>query len=479
LAGRTAGYSQEVGRASSEIRAWLDARSEDLFAELSSWVRIPSVAGVPEHEPDLQRSANWLAGAFRETGFPSVEVWPTDGAPAVFAEWPAAGPQAATILVYSHHDVRAAKDELWQQTKPFEPVLRDGRIYGRGSSDAKGQVLTHLAAVRACLALGADAPLVGLKFLVEGEEEVGSPNLAELIDRRRGRLDADFVVLSDTLTWSAERPAICVGMRGLVHAELEVRGPVADVHAGAVSGVAPNPIAALAALLARLVDDQGRITVPGFYDDVEEGTADERRELAELTADEADWLRRSGTRAVVGEAGRSLGERLYLRPAIEVVSILGGDALGASRGAIPAEATAMLQVSLVPDQNPKRVGEQLRNWVAAHVAPEVEYELTISPIMSPAYATPPDHPALPVLQECMSEGFEVRARRMRNSGSGPAVLLAERLAAPVLFFGTGLPEDNWHADDESMALDVLVKGATTLALFWQRIAESAHGRESQ
>jgi acetylornithine deacetylase/succinyl-diaminopimelate desuccinylase-like protein len=434
---------------------------------------------VPEHEPDLQRSANWLAGAFRETGFPTVEVWPTDGGPAVFAEWPSPDPGAPTVLVYSHHDVRAAKDELWQQTKPFEPVLRDGRVYGRGTSDAKGQVLTHLEAVRALLALEADAPPVGLKFVVEGEEEVGSPNFADLIDRCRDRLDADFVVLSDTLTWSADRPAVCVGMRGLVHAALQVRGPVADVHAGAVSGVAPNPIAALAALLARLVDDEGRVAVPGFYDDVLEGSPEERRELAELTADEADWLRRSGTRAVVGEAGRSLGERLYLRPAIEIVSILGGDAVGASRGAIPAEATAMLQVSLVPDQDPQRVGDQLRDWVAANIAREVDYELTISPIMSPAYSTPPEHPAIPVLRECMSEGFGVPAGRMRNSGSGPAALLAQQLSAPVLFFGTGLPEDNWHADDESMAMDVLAKGATTLALFWQRIAESARPRETQ
>jgi acetylornithine deacetylase/succinyl-diaminopimelate desuccinylase-like protein len=244
--------------------------------------------------------------------------------------------------------------------------------------------------------------------------------------------------------------------------------------------VAPNPITALAALLAQLVDEDGRITLPDFYSDVREGTEEERRALAELTADEQDWLRRSGTRAIVGEAGRSLGERLYLRPAVDVVSILGGDAVGASRGTIPAEATAMLQVSLVPDQEPDRVAEQLRGWVAARIGSDVDYELRISPITARAYATPPDHPAIGLLQECMSEGFGVPAGRMRNSGSGPAALLSERLGVPVLFFGTGLAEDNWHAGDESIAVDVLLEGATTLALFWPRVAGfQAQGKERQ
>jgi hypothetical protein len=207
-----------------EVRNWLEERRDDVLAELIGWVRIRSVMGPAEHTIELRRSAEWLAGTLREMGFTTAEVWPTEGAPAVFAEWPAAAPDAPTVLVYSHHDVRAAKDDTWEQTPPFQPTLREGRLYGRGTSDAKGQVLAHLWGLRAWLAQGHEAPPVTLKMLVEGEEEGGSTHLAGLLDENRDRVRADLVVLSDTMLYAADAPTVCTGTRGLVQAELEVMG---------------------------------------------------------------------------------------------------------------------------------------------------------------------------------------------------------------------------------------------------------------
>ena len=459
-----------------DVRDWLGARRDVLLAELIGWVRIRSVMGVPERAVDLRRSAQWLAGTLREVGFPTVEVWPTAGAPAVFAEWPAPAPGPPTVLVYGHHDVRAAKDETWDQTPPFEPILRDGRLYGRGTSDAKGQVLAHLWGLRAWLARGHEAPPVTLKMLIDGEEEAGSPHLAELLEEHRERVGADLVVFSDTMLWAADAPAVCTGVRGVMKAELEVMGPLIDVHAGAVGGVAPSPILELAHLLDGLHDADGRVAVPGFYDRVREPSAEERALLGGLPWDEEAWTARTRTRSVGGERGWSPVERLYLRPAAEVIKVVGGDVEEPSRATIPSLATATLQLALVPDQDPAEIAERLRCWVADRISDRVAWTLDVGvDLAQPAYVTPPDHPALPLLAEAMSEGFGVTAGWMRNAGSGPAVLLAERIDAPVLFFGTGLPEDRWHTSDESVRVDVLLAGAATMCLFWPALAASGNG----
>jgi acetylornithine deacetylase/succinyl-diaminopimelate desuccinylase-like protein len=457
-----------------DVRDWLAGRRDDLLAELIGWVRIRSVMGPPENAVDLRRSAQWLAGTLREVGFPTVEVWPTAGAPAVFAEWPAAEHGAPTVLVYSHHDVRASHDDTWDQTPPFEPTLRDGRLFGRGTSDAKGQVLAHLWGLRAWLARGHDGPPVMLKMLVEGEEERGSPHLSELLEERRDRLGADLVVVSDTMLWAADAPAVCTGTRGQLHAELEVMGPLTDVHAGAVAGIAPSPILALAQLLGDLHDGDGRVALPGFYDRVRNPSEEERARLNELPWDDETWTTRTQTRSVGGERGWTPLERLYLRPAAEVTAVIGGDASGPSRGTIPSLVTASLQLALVPDQDPAEVGEQLRRWVADRISDRVAWNLTVADDTGqPAYVTPLDHPALQLLADAMSEAFGVTAGWMRNAGSGPAALLADRVGAPVLFFGTGLPEDRWHDSDESVRVDVLLAGAATMCLFWPALA--AHG----
>jgi acetylornithine deacetylase/succinyl-diaminopimelate desuccinylase-like protein len=454
----------------------VDQQLPGLLEHLIGWVRIRSVSSNPENTADMIRSANWLAGVLRDTGFPTVEVWRTAGPPAVYAEWCEA-PGAPTVLVYSHHDVRAAKDDHWEQSPPFEPALRDGRLYGRGASDAKGQVLAHLWGVRAHLAAtGREAPAVNLKVLVEGEEEASSTHFQQLLQDHRERLGTDLVVLSDTMLWAADHPAVCTGVRGMISAHLEVMGPTRDIHAGAASGPAPNPIVELSALLARLHDEDGRITLPGFYDAVAEVSASERAQLAELPYTDEDWTTRSRSRSVGGEAGYTVPERLYVRPAAEVISFIGGDPVGPSRGAIPSVASADISIRTVPDQRVAEVADQLRRWVAENLSDRVAYELTVSEESGQEpYVTPPDHPALAALHEAMAEGFGTPVGHMRNAGGAPAQLLASTLGAPLVFFGTGLPEDNWHDSDESISVDVLAAGAATLALLWPRLADLSSG----
>jgi acetylornithine deacetylase/succinyl-diaminopimelate desuccinylase-like protein len=448
------------------LRRGLHEDIDTLLDDLAAWVRIPSVSAEPEHERHVTRSARWLIAYLREAGFPTVEEWETEGGQAVYACWPAADPGAPTVLVYSHHDVRAVKDQEWEEVAPFEPALRQGRLYGRGASDAKGQVLAHVWALRAHLrATGRDAPDVTVKYLIEGEEEVGSPHLAALVEERAEQLAADAVIVSDTMLWSLEEAAVCTGVRGMVVAHLEVRGPRRDVHSGVVAGAAPEPLQEVARIVTRLHDDRGRVTVPGFYDKVTDMTPQEREALRRIPFDPEEWAERTRTRSVRGEEGYSVLERIWFRPAVQISTLLGGDPGDPARGVVPAVASADLTLHLVPEQSADEAAEQLRRWIDAEIGEEYEYELTVPPVSQDPYVTPPDTPALRVLEDAMSRTLGRASRRIRNGGGAPAALLAGLLHAPVLFYGTGLPEDHWHDSDEKAEVRALLQGAETLAYF--------------
>lgn len=457
------------------VRTYLDDHVSVLVDRLSEWVRIPSVAGATDGEHHLVRSANWLAGELRDIGFPTTEIWQGTQGPAVFAEWLEA-PGAPTVLIYSHHDVRAAKDGNWDQTAPFDPVLRDGRLYGRGSSDAKGQVMAHLWGLRAHLATtNRSAPAVNLKIIVEGEEEAGSPGLAALIEEHRERLDADAVIFSDTLLWKAGHPAVCTSIRGMVPVHLEVLGPLTDIHSGAASGPAPNPALEISRLLANLHDEKGRIRFPAFYDAVEEISPQRREELAALPFDPQDWLERSHTRSIRGESGYTVLEQLWERPALEVIALAAGDPEGLKRAAIPSMASVDLSVRTVAGQTVDAVAAQIRQWLDELKSEEYDYRLSIDTETAQEPYRTPQNPFLDVLSTAMARGFEAnQAGRMGNAGGGPAELLASSLDLPVVFFGTGLVEDNWHDSDESVRLDILRAGAATLAFLWEDLGSSGH-----
>jgi acetylornithine deacetylase/succinyl-diaminopimelate desuccinylase-like protein len=453
----------------SGVGAFLGENRATMLGQLEHWVRIPSVASQPERSIDVERSARWLAAAMREVGLTTEVLW-AGPSPTVYGEW-LVDPAKPTILVYSHHDVRHAKPEEWLETEPFQPVLRDERLYGRGASDAKGQMIAHLWGLRAHLAeRGDDGPAVNLKYLVEGEEELGSSHLADLLAQEPDRLACDVVVFSDTLQWKNGNPAVVTSMRGMTGATLTVTGPLRDVHSGAASGPTPNPVHALVTVLAALHDEDGRIMLPGFYDDVEEPSEERRQELRDLPFDTDVWLERTETRSVSGERGYSVEEQLWLRPAIEVLTLLAGDPTGFPRAVIPSEAHAEISIRTVPGQRVGAVADQLRRFVADRMPDGVAYELAIPEETGQDPYVTPKGAALDALVRAVERGHgSPTAGRMGNAGGGPAELLGRVLDAPVLFIGTGLPEDHWHSSDESIDVRMLLDGAASIAHLWSEL----------
>ncbi|HET9380921.1 MAG TPA: dipeptidase [Streptomyces sp.] len=462
--------SQPVDSAVSAVRTYIEQHREAFLDDLAAWLRIPSVSAQPAHAADVRRSADWLSAALQETGFPTVEVWPTPGAPAVFAEWPSADPGAPTILVYGHHDVQpAAREDGWD-SDPFEPVVRGNRLYARGAADDKGQVFFHTLGLRAHLAAtGRSTPGVGLKLLIEGEEESGSPHFRALVEEHAGRLAADAVIVSDTGMWSEDTPTVCTGMRGLAECEIRLYGPGQDIHSGSFGGAVPNPATAAARLVAALHDEHARVAVPGFYDGVADLTGRERELFAELPFDERRWLDTAKSRATHGEAGYSTLERIWARPTAEVNGIGGGYQGPGSKTIIPSSAMVKLSFRLVAGQDPGHVEKVVRAWAEAQVPAGIRCDITFAAATRPCL-TPLDHPALQSVVRAMGRAFDQPVRYTREGGSGPAADLQEVLGAPVLFLGISVPSDGWHAPNEKVELDLLLKGAETSAYLWGDLA---------
>src|SRR6266704_5071288 len=362
-----------------DVRGYVEANAREFIDDLKQWLTIPSISADPARHGDVRHSAAWLAGHLRGAGFPVADVWDTGGLPAVFAEWPAADPAAPTVLVYGHHDVQPVEPHQEWESPPFEPAERDGRLLGRGASDDKGQVLIHSLGLRAALAAsGATAPPVTVKLIVEGEEESGSEHFAALLRRERERLACDVIVISDTTMWAADVPSMCTGMRGLLPAEVTLTGPVRDLHSGSFGGGVPNPMHAMASLLAGLHDEQGRVTLPRFYDRVLPLSEEERDLLAKLPFDEKRWLADAGeSGAAYGEQGFSTLERIWARPTAEVNGMWGGHTGPGFKTIIPRSAHAKISFRLVAEQDPADVGEAFREYVAAHTPKGLEAAVTV------------------------------------------------------------------------------------------------------
>jgi acetylornithine deacetylase/succinyl-diaminopimelate desuccinylase-like protein len=453
-------------------REYVEANKESLHADLDAWLRIPSISADPAHAPDVRASAEWLAEAFRRDGFPTVEVWDTPGAPAVFAEWPAAEPDAPVVLVYGHHDVQPVDPlELWV-TPPFEPTVRGEELFARGAADDKGQLLFHLLGVKAHLAAtGRDTPAVTLRFLVEGEEESGSPHFNALLREKKDRLAPDTVVVTDTGVFARDFPTTTVGMRGLTGCQVDFFGPEVDLHSGSFGGAVANPVTALARLLATLHDADGHIAIPGFYDSVAEISEDERTAYAALPFDEQAWLAGpAASTAAVGEAGYSTLERIWSRPTAEVNGFWGGYSGPGHKTIVPAEAHAKLSFRLVPDQRGGLLEPLVRAWVEANtpagIRSVVQWEGEgVAPVR-----TPMDAPQLAAVVRAMERAFDQPVGFSREGGSGPEADLAEVLGVPVVFLGVGLPEDAIHSPNERVVLPMLEKGAESAAYLWSELA---------
>src|ERR1700744_5470320 len=456
-------------------RAYIEEHASAFFEDLKEWLTIPSISADPARRDDVRRSAEWLAAHLSATGFPVTEVWETAGQPAVFAEWPAADPGAPAVLIYGHHDVQPVDPlEEWH-SPPFVPVEQDGQLLARGASDDKGQVLFHALGVSATLAAsGETAPPVTLKLLIEGEEESGSPHFADLLRQHRARLGCDFIVVSDTTMWARDVPSMCIGMRGLAEAQLDVTGPTRDLHSGSFGGGVPNPVRALTELLAGLYDADGRVTLPRFYDDVVPLTPLERDMIARLPFDEKAWLAEAGdSRAAAGEAGFSTLERIWTRPTAEINGIWGGHTGPGTKTIIPREAHAKLSFRLVFDQDPADVIAALHEYVADHTPPGVEVRVKVpGPGVRPSHS-PVDSPAVQAARRAMGRAFGRDILFTGEGGSGPEADLGDILGAPLVFVAVGLDSDRIHAPNEKMDMDLLLKGAEAAAYLWQELADTA------
>ncbi len=457
----------------AEIRAFVAEHRDELYRHLTEWVAIPSISSESEHADDVRRSAEWLAGALREVGFPTVEQWETPGHPAVFGEWLSEDPAAPTVLVYGHHDVQPVDPlELWSDP-PFQPSIRDGEMRGRGVIDDKGQIAFHLLGVRAHLAAtGRTTPAVNLKFLIEGEEESGSPHFAQLLRDNHSRLRCDAIVVSDTTMFNEDTPSVCTAMRGMVSCQLDAFGPSMDLHSGVFGGAVPNPIHGLTQFLAGLHGVDGAVTVPGFYDDVIPLTDTERASFAKLPFDEQNWLTHTAhSSAIAGEGGYSTLERIGARPTLEINGIWGGYTGEGDKTVIPAEAHAKVSMRLVAGQDPATIQRLFTDHIRQSTPDGLRFEVMFTGAGVRPCLTPIDHPATQALVRSMRTAFDSEILFTREGGSGPEADLAEILApAPLVFLGVGLPDDRFHAPNERVRLRFLDKGAEAAAHLWSELA---------
>jgi acetylornithine deacetylase/succinyl-diaminopimelate desuccinylase-like protein len=458
----------------ADFAGFIDTNRERFLEELGDFLRIPSVSTTPEHAADVRRCASWLADHVREAGIDDVEVIETAGHPIVVGEH-IVDPTAPTILLYGHYDVQPSEpDELWT-APPFEPSVRDGRLYARGSVDDKGQVHMHLKAVETRLATGAGLP-INLKLVIEGEEEVGSSHLAEFLVSHADRLSCDAVMISDTAMFTPDLPCITTGLRGIVYTELRVRGPASDLHSGSYGGAVVNPANALAHIIAGLKDVDGRVTVPGFYDRVRMITDRERQDLARLPMDDEALRADVGSTELGGEAGFTSLERLWYRPALDVNGLLSGFTAEGSKTVLPGEAMAKVSMRIVPDQDQDEVFERFEAHVHDLAPSGVTVEVKRYHGGSP-WVADTSSPIFDAAQRALKKGFKEEAVFIREGGSIPIVpLFEETFEAPGVLIGFALPGCNAHAPDEWIDLGVYRRGIEALASLYDEIAaRGIHG----
>jgi acetylornithine deacetylase/succinyl-diaminopimelate desuccinylase-like protein len=452
-----------------QVEAYLRERRDEHLRQLMDFLRIPSVSALSEHRSDVRRAAEWLAAELRRIGLNRVEVMETGGHPVVYAER-LDNPGGPTALIYGHYDVQPVDPEALWTTPPFEPNIRNGRIYARGASDDKGQVFMHMRALKAHLATRGRLPL-NVRLVIEGEEEVGSESLGRYVESAP-ELKADVVVISDTSMPAIDAPAICYSLRGIAVLEMTVRGAASDLHSGLFGGAVPNPLHELARLVASLHDDAGRVNVPGFYDDVLPLTAEERAMLARLPFDEEEYKASLGLKELYGEAGYTTIERIGARPTLELNGMWGGFQGEGSKTVIPAEAHAKITCRLVPDQDPEKIADLVASALAERAHPSVTVDVRRGHGGAP-WICSPDDPAIQAGMRALEQAFAASPLLMRMGGSIPVVGNLDRvLRAPIVLMGFALPTDQVHAPNENFSLQAFDKGSLALALYWDELARA-------
>jgi acetylornithine deacetylase/succinyl-diaminopimelate desuccinylase-like protein len=447
--------------------AFVQQNQDRFLDELKTFLRIPSISTLPEHAGDIQRAAEFVADSLRRIGMENVEIIPTQRHPLVYADWLHA-PGKPTVLCYGHYDVQPADPlELWE-SPPFDPTLRDGNLYGRGTSDDKGQMYMHVKALEALRAVNGTFP-VNIKFLVEGEEEVGGASIAKYVAANGQKLKANVALVSDTAMYGPGIPTLCTGLRGLVYMEIEASGPERDLHSGLYGGAAPNPIFGLIELLSKAKDAGGVIRIPGIYDDVEPPAPAEKRSWEQLPFDETDFLKNEvGSTELTGEEGYSVLERIWARPTFELHGIGGGFSGAGAKTVIPAKAIAKVSIRLAPRQDPRKIVEAVRQFVKDNTPKGIRTEVRVLS-SSPALVVNPDHPAIAVAAKAFSDVFGKPTVYIRSGGSIPIVgEFDKHLGIPTVMMGFGLPDDGLHSPNEKFNLGNYYKGIMTIAHFFEQ-----------
>jgi acetylornithine deacetylase/succinyl-diaminopimelate desuccinylase-like protein len=450
-----------------KVLAYIEKNQDRFLEELKEFLRIPSISNNLENKKDVLRCAHYVADQLRQIGMQQVQLFPTPGHPIVYGEWLGRADQP-TVLFYGHYDVQPVDPlDLWI-SGPFEPTIRNGEIYARGSADDKGQVLMNLKGVEAHLKSQDQLP-VNVKFLIEGEEEVGSSNLDNFIGNHKELLKADMVLISDTPMFDRGIPSLCYGLRGLVYFQIDLKGSNSDLHSGSFGGVVINPNFALAQIITRLKDADGRIQIPGFYDDVLPMSSEEKQELTRLPFDEEKYRRDLGAPELFGERGYGPLERIWVRPTLEVNGLCGGFTGEGAKTVIPAKAMAKISMRLVPNQDPDKIAGLFEDYVREIAPRSVELKVTRMHGGKP-WVAPIDHPAIQAASRAFEKGFGKRPVFVREGGSIPVVAtFAELLGLPSVLMGIGLPDENAHAPNEKLDLFNFQGGIVSSAYFFEEM----------
>ena len=450
-----------------ELQGYIEKNKERFLEELFELIRIPSISSEAEHKPDMYKCAEKWCDILLKAGADKAEVFETEGNPVAYGE-KIVNPALPTVLVYGHMDVMPVDPlDLWN-TKPFEPVVKDGKIWARGADDDKGQSFMHAKAFEYMVQTG-NLPC-NVKFMIEGEEEIGSPSLPKFCQEHKDMLKADVILVSDTSMIAADIPSITTGLRGLAYWQVEMTGPCRDLHSGLFGGAVANPINVLAKMIARMVDDKGHITIPGFYDDVLVVSAAERAKMAEAPFNPEAYKKALGVDDVFGEEGYTTNERTGIRPTFDVCGIWGGYTGEGSKTVLPSKAFAKISCRLVPNQDHEKIAVLFKEYFESIAPDYVKVEVT-SLHGGPAYVCPIDLPAYKAAEKAYAEVYGKNPVPFRSGGSIPIIAAFERiLGIKSVLMGFGLESDAIHSPNENFSLDIFRKGIEAVIEFHQEYA---------
>lgn len=452
-----------------EVLTYLTENRERLLAKLTDFLKIPSISTDSSYKEHMVQAAQFVETYIKDIGFFNVEILDTEGHPLIYAQYEGAGPQAPTVLFYGHYDVQPVDPLSEWKSDPFEPEIRGDRLYARGASDDKGQVFMHLAVFEAYMKTRGALP-INVKICIEGEEEIGSENLYQVLEEKREQFAADFVVISDSGMVAKNQPTILYGLKGFTGLEITVHGPKQDLHSGLYGGAVRNPVMALSHILTSMKNEEEFITIDGFYNDVVPLSNDERQLIAKVVGE--NYTETTGVTETVSEQGYDAKEHTMARPTFEINGMYGGYQGEGTKTIIPSSATAKITCRLVPNQEPEIIQQLLVDHIKRVTPAGVTVDVKLEKLSSKAYMVEPNHPLIQTAANCYKKAFEKEAVFVRMGGSIPVVEWLDKLYnIPIILLGFGTPEDRLHSPNESFPLDSFDKGMETIVYYWDEVSK--------